>query len=272
MAQRFCTSCGSPTDDQLQRFCTKCGAPLNSGQTMAVDSREQTPPPADGGNRRGIAIIIAAALVAIGIIAIALINPFAPHPSELSASSSQEQSTGGGEDPSSSSADSDSSTQSKSEKSSSTKAEEDNEEELYEELVDIYETMGVQADHIKGVASTLNNTIFVSDWRARQQASDEAHDLMDDVESQLNRLEKLSSSNNGSRYSGDIATLVDLQQDLYKRIKVMCEAWDISLDYSNPKDHESAIKKPLGKDNDSNGVNIYKKDFEARYPDARPER
>ena len=163
------------------------------------------------------------------------------------------------------------STSSSSEQSTSSSSQ-DSDEQLYEELVDAYDAMGAQADRIKTVATTLNNTIFTSDKQARQSASREAHDLLDEVDSQLARLKTLQSSSSSTRYASDIETLIELQQDLYNRIDVMCQAWDISLSYSNPKDHEAAIKKPLGKDNDSNGVNIYKKDFESRYPGARPTR
>ena len=162
-------------------------------------------------------------------------------------------------------------TSSSSEQSASSSSQ-DSDEELYEELVGIYDTMGTQADRIKSVAATLNNTIFTSDKQARQNASREAHDLLDEVDDQLARLKTLQSGSSSTRYASDIDTLIELQQDLYNRIDVMCQAWDISLSYSNPKDHEAAIKKPLGKDNDSNGVNIYKKDFESRYPGARPTR
>ena len=131
--------------------------------------------------------------------------------------------------------------------------------------------MGGQADRIKDTAATLNNTIFTSNRSARQSAADDAKRLKQEVSDQLDELKRLSVPS-GSKYYSSQQTLIELQQDLYNRIDVMCQAWDISLQYDSPKDHESAIKKPLGKDNDSNGVNVYKKDFESRYPSARPVR
>jgi hypothetical protein len=145
------------------------------------------------------------------------------------------------------------------------------EDEIYRTLVDAYEKMGSQADGIKDVAATLNNTIFTSDRAKREAAANDAYKLQEQVAGLLGDLRALDVPSS-SRYYDDRKTLVALQEDLQKRIDVMCEAWDISLQYSTPKDHESAIKKPLGKDNDSSGTNIYKKDFESRYPSARPQK
>lgn len=144
-------------------------------------------------------------------------------------------------------------------------------EDIYRVLNDAYDRMGSQADRIKDTAATLNNTIFVSDSSKRNAAASDAYALEAEV---LDLRETLSDLDVpfDSRYYSDQQTLLELQEDLYMRIDVMCQAWDISLQYSNPKDHEAAIKKPLGKDNDSSGLNIYKKDFENRYPNARPQR
>lgn len=215
-----------------------------------------------------IVIAIIAGLVII-LLAVAFVlfqrpDP-SPEPAPSTITQSEPSSTGSEPEPEPES------TSSGSEQSTSSSSQ-DSDGQLYEELVDIYDTMGAQADRIKTVATTLNNTIFTSDKQARQSASREAHDLFDEVDSQLARLKTLQSGSSSTRYASDIDTLIDLQQDLYNRIDVMCQAWDISLSYSNPKDHEAAIKKPLGKDNDSKGVNIYKKDFESRYPGARPTR
>ena len=143
------------------------------------------------------------------------------------------------------------------------------EDAIYRALLDAYDTMGDQNNRIKDTAATLNNTIFVADRSKRQAAADDASRLKEQVVSLLDDLKELDVPAS-SRYYDDQETLIGLQEDLYNRIDVMCQAWDISLQYDKPKDHESAITKPLGKDNDSKGVNIYKKDFESRYPGARP--
>lgn len=246
--------------------------------------REQVVPPVTPGyppepprKMNPIVIAIIAGLViilcAVGFTLLQKPEPL-PEPSQTASSQSAPSSSSSESEPSSSSSEPEPEPQptSSSSESPSSSSSQDSDEQLYEELVDIYDTMGTQADRIKDVATTLNNTIFTSDKQARQNASRAAHDLFDEVDSQLARLKTLRSDSSSTRYASDIDTLIDLQQDLYNRIDVMCQAWDISLSYSNPKDHEAAIKKPLGKDNDSNGVNIYKKDFESRYPGARPTR
>ena len=237
--------------------------------TQAIPSAPPEYPPEPPNKVNPIVIaIIAGLLIILLAVGFALFQRQSAESSPASSSSAQVEET-------SSSSETESTAQSATESSSeeiSSAQSQDDEEELYAELVGIYDAMGTQADRIKSVATTLNNTIFVSDKQARQSASREAHDLFDEVDAQLERLKTLKSNSSSTRYASDIDTLIDLQQDLYNRIDVMCQAWDISLSYSNPKNHEAAIKKPLGKDNDSNGVNIYKKDFESRYPGAHPTR
>ena len=299
--QSFCTKCGAPvpgagqvtdnvtrrTDSRFDGFDTPAAgdwemppeqptrydAPATYRDPAAYHPQPTPPvtpgyPPEPPRRFNPIVIAIIAGLVII-LLAVAFVlfqrpDP-SPEPAPSTITQSEPSSTGSEPEPEPES------TSSGSEQSTSSSSQ-DSDGQLYEELVDIYDTMGAQADRIKTVATTLNNTIFTSDKQARQSASREAHDLFDEVDSQLARLKTLQSGSSSTRYASDIDTLIDLQQDLYNRIDVMCQAWDISLSYSNPKDHEAAIKKPLGKDNDSKGVNIYKKDFESRYPGARPTR
>ena len=234
---------------------------------------QPAPQPAGGSGASRIVIIVSAVivvLVAVGFIVTNLGScgsTSAPQPTESTAvvdgDSSSSADDGDGED-----ADDETIDEDDGEDADDDDARDD---EIYGALSDAYDTMGDQANRIKDVAGVLNNTIFASDRAKREAAARDAYDLQGQVADLLDELNGLDVASS-SRYHTDWQTLIELQEDLQKRIDVMCEAWDISLQYSKPKDHEAAITKPLGKDNDSKGVNIYKKDFEDRYPNARPQR
>ena len=307
MVQRFCTRCGAQVDAGSQSFCTTCGAPIEAGEPQLAGAQAEgrrldgfdTPAAGDweaapgqyapydapgyqyGGNtaqippaspvppvppvppKRVNPIVIAAIVAAFILLAAVAYALLAPHDSKPGtfADPGPSTTTASIEEP-----------PSESSSVASSSVEEVDEDAVYDELVDIYDAMGTQADRIKNVAGTLNNTVFTADKQTRQNAAREAYDLQDEISAQMAQLKQLGSSYTGTRHDGEIETLIDLQEDLCKRIDVMCEAWDISLSYSNPKQHDAEILKPLARDNDSKGINVYKKDFESRYPDSRPTR
>lgn len=67
--------------------------------------------------------------------------------------------------------------------------------------------------------------------------------------------------------SQDALTLL---QDLSMRALPIQAAWEIRANYDVPADHAAEICAPFAWDADENGVNIYKRDFDERYPGANP--
>ena len=281
MQQQFCASCGAQIDVTRQRFCMACGAPLTEEAYVAVMNEQaqwqapmQTTPmpympapqqPPRRKSKTGLIAIVCIAIVAVIAVAFIVLNmgscsgssAFAPQSSASTASEPADSSETSAVDADDDDDDADD--------------DDADDDEVYDELNEAYYTMGGQADRIRDVAATLNNTIFKKDYAERKSAADAAYRLQDEVYDLLSDLEETSVPAD-SHHFGTKQTLIELQQDLCKRIDVICEAWDISLQHDNPKSHESEIRKPLGRDNDSKGVNIYKKDFESRFADARPQR
>ena len=91
----------------------------------------------------------------------------------------------------------------------------------------------------------------------------------DDIKAARNTLKSLNIDEL-SEYYDDYKKIDELFMCLEKRMSVINEAWTIDLSYSNPKGHEAEITKPLKKDNDGNGKNIYKIQYEETYPQSRP--
>ena len=298
MQQQFCASCGAQIDVTRQRFCMACGAPLTEEAYVAVMNEQaqwqapmQTTPmpympapqqPPRRKSKTGLIAIVCIAIVAVIAVAFIVLNmgscsgssTFAPQSSASTASEpadSSETSAVDADDDDDGADDDDADDDADDEGAADEDADDADDDEVYDELNEAYYTMGGQADRIRDVAATLNSTIFKKDYAERKSAADAAYRLQDEVYDLLSDLEETSVPAD-SHHFGTKQTLIELQQDLCKRIDVICEAWDISLQHDNPKSHESEIRKPLGRDNDSKGVNIYKKDFESRFADARPQR
>ena len=301
MQQQFCASCGAQIDVTRQRFCMACGAPLTEEAYVAVMNEQaqwqapmQTTPmpympapqqPPRRKSKTGLIAIVCIAIVAVIAVAFIVLNmgscsgssTFAPQSSASTASEPADSSETSAVDADDDDDDADDDDADDDDADDEGAADEDaddddaDDDEVYDELNEAYYTMGGQADRIRDVAATLNNTIFKKDYAERTSAADAAYRLQDEVYDLLSDLEETSVPAD-SHHFGTKQTLIELQQDLCKRIDVICEAWDISLQHDNPKSHESEIRKPLGRDNDSKGVNIYKKDFESRFADARPQR
>ena len=241
------------------------GAEQNAWRMDETAMYPQEAPQAGGGASR-IVIIVAAVIIALVAVGFIAMNAA---PGCSTGNSVPPASTSSTADDSSSMSDvADSEAENETDEAD---GEDADEAEIYRALADAYDEMGVQADRVKDTAATLNSTIFASDRSKRQAAADDASDLKEDISRLLDELGGLEIPSD-SRYYGNQQTLIELQEDLYNRIDVMCQAWGISLQYDKPKDHESVIRNPLNKDNDSKGVNVYKKDFETRYPDARPQK
>jgi hypothetical protein len=256
-------------------------------QVAPPPTRMTGPVPAasDSGNRNsGNSAIIAAAVVAVAIILAAVIlavtHPWsagdskepssaAAPSSSVSSTATQSESTSSTSGPSESTSSSASGSESKSEVTPPAPTISAEDEELYESLVQAYDRMGDYDARIADAAAVFNSTYTSSNSSERQSNSKSAHALREEIQSGLNELKGLSVNAN-SKYRQSHQTMVQLQQDLFNRIDVICKAWDNSLRYDKPKDHTKEILEPIARDNDGNGVNIYKKDFDAVYPGARP--
>lgn len=144
------------------------------------------------------------------------------------------------------------------------------EQNVYDQLSSYYSRLSDLDQQVRDCATTFNTYYLKDDRSSRQSASDAAEALEDQISDLKDEVEDLDVPIDSQNYSSwkDIITLYD---DLENRIDVICDAWEISLEYSSPANHKDEIVAPLARDNvaDTND-NKYRLDFEDRYPGAAP--
>lgn len=144
------------------------------------------------------------------------------------------------------------------------------EQNVYDQLSSYYSRLSDLDQQVRDCATTFNTYYLKDDRSSRQSASDAAEALEDQIGDLKDEVEDLDVPIDSQNYSSwkDIITLYD---DLENRIDVICDAWEISLEYSSPTNHKDEIVAPLARDNVAGtNDNKYRLDFEDRYPGAAP--
>lgn len=144
------------------------------------------------------------------------------------------------------------------------------EQNVYDQLSSYYSRLSDLDLQVRDCATTFNTYYLKDDRSSRQSASDAAEALEDQIDDLKDEVEDLNVPIDSQNYGSwkDIITLYD---DLENRIDVICDAWEISLEYSSPANHKDEIVAPLARDNVAGtNDNKYRLDFEDRYPGAAP--
>lgn len=144
------------------------------------------------------------------------------------------------------------------------------EQNVYDQLSSYYSRLSDLDQQVRDCATTFNTYYLKDDRSSRQSASDAAEALEDQIGDLKDEVEDLDVPIDSQNYSSwkDIIALYD---DLENRIDVICDAWEISLEYSSPANHKDEIVAPLARDNVAGtNDNKYRLDFEDRYPGAKP--
>lgn len=144
------------------------------------------------------------------------------------------------------------------------------EQNVYDQLSSYYSRLSDLDQQVRDCATTFNTYYLKDDRGSRQSASDAAEALEDQIGDLKDEVEDLDVPIDSQNYGSwkDIITLYD---DLENRIDVICDAWEISLEYSSPANHKDEIVAPLARDNAAGtNDNKYRLDFEDRYPGAAP--
>ena len=144
------------------------------------------------------------------------------------------------------------------------------EQNVYDQLSSYYSRLSDLDQQVRDCATTFNTYYHKDDRSSRQSASDAAEELEDQIGDLKDEVEDLDVPIDSQNYSSwkDIIALYD---DLENRIDVICDAWEISLEYSSPANHKDEIVAPLARDNVAGtNDNKYRLDFEDRYPGAAP--
>lgn len=143
-----------------------------------------------------------------------------------------------------------------------------NEQQFYDLLSLYYDRLSDYDSQISQVATDFNNNYTNSSYSVRESYADVADELEDAIEDDYDFLFEIYPST----YSVNYDVYYDIYQcyyDCLMRIDVINQAWDRSLEYSNPSDHTDYIIEPLAEARDG-GVNIYKDEFETLYPTCSP--
>lgn len=144
------------------------------------------------------------------------------------------------------------------------------EQSIYDQLSSYYSRLSDLDQQIRDCATTFNTYYLKDDRSSRQSASDTAEALGKQIGALKDEVEDLDVPVDSQNYSSwkDIIALYD---DLENRIDIICDAWEISLEYSSPANHKDEIVAPLARDNVAGtNDNKYRLDFEDRYPGAAP--
>lgn len=144
------------------------------------------------------------------------------------------------------------------------------EQNVYDQLSSYYSRLSDLDQQVRDCATTFNTYYLKDDRSSRQSASDAAEALENQTGDLKDEVEDLDVPIDSQNYGSwkDIITLYD---DLENRIDVICDAWEISLEYSSPANHKDEIVAPLARDNAAGtNDNKYRLDFEDRYPGAAP--
>ena len=122
------------------------------------------------------------------------------------------------------------------------------EQNVYDQLSSYYSRLSDLDQQVRDCATTFNTYHLKDDRSSRQSASDAAEALEDQIDDLKDEVEDLDVPIDSQNYSSwkDIITLYD---DLENRIDVICDAWEISLEYSSPANHKDEIVAPLARDN-----------------------
>lgn len=306
---RFCTHCGKLLKDD-ERFCTSCGTPVtDDGQAsqsqedaqadVTVQSAHQPAPapqpevgttqqwatpagsapqqpiptaapqagaPAAPKNNNALFIGIIAVLVVviIALVVFFMIGPFNKNADDSKGTTIEKVKIDHDDDDA-------------SVKGDPNKLDDDvhdaatiSEQNVYDQLSSYYSRLSDLDQQVRDCATTFNTYYLKDDRSSRQSASDAAESLEDQIDDLKDEVEDLDVPIDSQNYGSwkDIITLYD---DLENRIDVICDAWEISLEYSSPANHKDEIVAPLARDNVAGtNDNKYRLDFEDRYPGAAP--
>ena len=297
--ERFCTSCGTPVTDDgqasqsqedaqadvtvqsahqpapapqpeagaTQQWATPAGsAPQQPIPTAAPQAGAPAAP--KNNNALFIGIIAVLVVVIIALVAFFMIGPFNKNADDSKGTTIEKVKIGHDDDD-------------VSVKGDPNKLDDDDdddahdaatisEQNIYDQLSSYYSRLSDLDQQVRDCATTFNTYYLKDDRSSRQSASDAAEALEDQIGDLKDEVEDLNVPVDSQNYSSwkDIIALYD---DLENRIDVICDAWEISLEYSSPANHKDEIVAPLARDNVAGtNDNKYRLDFEDRYPGAAP--
>lgn len=300
---KFCTSCGSPLDPG-QKFCTTCGAVITENSSDSPSSfsnstapGDTSPMPAVGSQRASypadtqvlnsqdvqnrqyrqpsgnsapvipncnsdskkpvfIVLIVVLAVAVLVLAGVLPSNLFGNQQNSSSASSTATE-------------ESQPSNPSQSTSNNSSSGITDADRELYSTLSSYYSRLGDYDQRIASAAKTFNADYVSKNMSVRSSDASSAYALAEEIADDYYALKNLPVPST-SRYASCYSAMLTCYYDCTQRIGAISEAWDISLQYSDPTGHEDEICAPLSRDR-SGDNNKYYTEFKQTYPSAKPQ-
>lgn len=145
----------------------------------------------------------------------------------------------------------------------------DADRELYSTLSSYYSRLGDYDQRIASAAKTFNADYVSKNMSVRSSDASSAYALAEEIADDYYALKNLPVPST-SRYASCYSAMLACYYDCTQRIGAISEAWDISLQYSDPTGHEDEICAPLSRDR-SGDNNKYYTEFKQTYPSAKPQ-
>jgi hypothetical protein len=142
--------------------------------------------------------------------------------------------------------------------------------DAYDQLNSLYGQLAGFDSSISSVAGTFNDSYLSSDQTQRQTYASQAADLLAQIKAGYDEVSAMALSAD-SPYYATWNNMVTLYDCLYNRARVLSEAWNLSAQAADPSSVQDQISQVLGADNDSNGVNRYKTQYNELYPQSQPQ-
>lgn len=139
------------------------------------------------------------------------------------------------------------------------------EEERHDRLAELYGQLDDFDLRVQEVAADFDNQYLSSSFEIRKSGYDAADQLNDDIVAASEETLALDIPSSSKYYDawGDVCTLYEC---LLHRIGVICEAWQLDMQYSNPSEKKSDILALLEADQDASGSNRYFNTYQRLYP------
>lgn len=145
----------------------------------------------------------------------------------------------------------------------------DADRELYSTLSSYYSRLGDYDQRIASAAKSFNADYVSKNMSVRSSDASSAYALAEEIADDYYALKNLPVPST-SRYASCYSAMLTCYYDCTQRIGAISEAWDISLQYSDPTGHEDEICAPLSRDR-SGDNNKYYTEFKQTYPSAKPQ-
>lgn len=298
----FCVSCGSSIVDDVFAYpqaqavsCACCGAPLEldgefcvvCGTPVAREARQAVLPnpvvPVDasreGGRKNGagaglmvvLGVIAALAVVGVAVAVLVVAKPWGTFGIESASEPASEKgstvavveapaSSGQGKD-----RDNDQDEAESSDAKKPTVVQAPSESEQYAQLDALYDKLDGFDKRVHEAATGFNNQFLSSNYEVRKGGYDAADRLNEDIIAASEQAIALDIPAS-SRYYGSWGDICTLYECLLHRVDVICEAWQLSMQYSDPAPHEEEILALLAADHDESGNNKYYNAYKQLYP------